>query len=216
VPLSHVTPAWFLGIIHLYRRPYSRITKRLFDLSIVAIIFVLTAPLWPVIALLVWSTSRGPILFRQVRLGEGGKPFAILKFRTMVDGAEEPGKPIWATKSDQRVTLIGRFLRRTRLDELPQLWNVLRGDMSVVGPRPERPEFLQLLEQGVPFWTRRNLVRPGITGWAQLRNGYTSDLNGASRKLSYDLYYLKHHSLMLDLAITVRTASAVVSGIAEG
>jgi exopolysaccharide biosynthesis polyprenyl glycosylphosphotransferase len=212
VPLLHLSPTWFLGILHLYRRPYRRITKRAFDLGMVTIALVLAAPFFPLIALLVRASSRGPILFRQVRLGEGGKPFAILKFRTMVDGAEEPGKPIWAAEHDLRVTPVGRLLRQTHLDELPQLWNVLRGDMSVVGPRPERPEFFDLLQAQVPFWTRRNLVKPGITGWAQLSHGYTSDVDGAVGKLAYDLYYLKHHSLLLDLAIAARTAGALLPG----
>jgi lipopolysaccharide/colanic/teichoic acid biosynthesis glycosyltransferase len=151
------------------------------------------------------------LLFKQVRLGESGKTFEILKFRTMVDGAEEPGTAVWAAEMDPRITRVGHFLRKTRMDELPQLWNVLRGDMSVVGPRPERPEFVDVLEAEVPFWTRRHLVKPGITGWAQVRRGYTSDLEGTAEKLSYDLFYLKHRSVALDLAIVVKTLAIVAS-----
>ena len=138
--------------------------------------------------------------------------FEILKFRTMTDGAEQPGTAVWATENDPRVTRLGRVLRRTRVDELPQLWNVLRGEMSIVGPRPERPEFLELLQETVPFWTRRNLVKPGITGWAQVRRGYASDLTGTADKLAYDLYYLKYRSVLFDLAIVSRTVGIVLSG----
>src|SRR5437867_1964661 len=137
-----------------------------------------------------WASST-PVFFRQLRLGESGKVFEILKFRTMIDGAEQPGMAVWAKEDDPRVTRIGRVLRRTRVDELPQLWNVLRGEMSIVGPRPERPEFLELLRETVPFWTRRHLVKPGITGWAQVCHGYTADAMATADKLAYDLYYLK-------------------------
>jgi lipopolysaccharide/colanic/teichoic acid biosynthesis glycosyltransferase len=130
----------------------------------------------------------------------------------MVADAEHGAVAVWASADDPRITRVGRVLRRTRLDELPQLWNVVRGDMSIVGPRPERPEFLEQLAEDVPFWARRHLVKPGITGWAQLRCGYTSDSRGAAEKLSYDLYYLKHRSLLLDLAITAKTAAVVATG----
>jgi lipopolysaccharide/colanic/teichoic acid biosynthesis glycosyltransferase len=159
---------------------------------------------------LVWR-SRGPVIFRQVRLGEGGKPFTIYKFRTMTTNAESDGA-VWALEGDPRVTDVGRFMRKTRLDELPQLWNVLRGDMSFVGPRPERPEFVAELESEVPYWSRRHLVRPGITGWAQVRRGYTADAAGTGDKLSYDLWYLRHRSLVVDIAICVKTVSTLLSG----
>ena len=158
------------------------------------------------------ASGPGPIFFRQLRLGEAGRQFEVCKFRTMIDRAEEPGVAVWAGKDDARVTQVGILLRRMRLDELPQLWNVLRGDMSIVGPRPERPEFLELLSEAVPFWTRRNLVKPGITGWAQIRQGYTADVNGAAEKLAYDLYYLKYRSLLFDIAITSRTFGTVLTG----
>jgi len=212
VPLEDLSAAWFMSILHLYRRPYSRLSKRAFDLSFAVVGLILAAPLIPAIALLVRLSSRGPALFRQVRLGEGGRRFEIYKFRTMVADAEHGAVAVWASADDPRITRVGRVLRRTRLDELPQLWNVLRGDMSIVGPRPERPEFLEQLAEDVPFWARRHLVKPGITGWAQLRCGYTSDSRGAAEKLSYDLYYLKHRSLLLDLAITAKTAAVVATG----
>jgi lipopolysaccharide/colanic/teichoic acid biosynthesis glycosyltransferase len=152
------------------------------------------------------------VLFRQQRVGEGGRLFEIFKFRTMVRDAEEPGRPVWAANGDARVTPVGRILRRSRIDELPQLWNVLRGEMSFVGPRPERPEFLTLLEETVPNWSRRHLVKPGITGWAQVRLGYTADAVTAADKLSYDFYYLKHQGLLLDLAIAAKTVGTIFSG----
>jgi exopolysaccharide biosynthesis polyprenyl glycosylphosphotransferase len=212
VPVENLTPSWFMSILHLYRRPYSRLTKRAFDLALASVGILVAAPLMAVAAVLVRCSGRGPVLFRQIRIGEGGEPFEIFKFRTMIVQAEQDGVAIWASPSDPRITPAGRFLRRTRMDELPQLFNVVRGDMSIVGPRPERPEFLELLSEEVPFWRRRHLVKPGITGWAQIRCGYTSDAPGAAEKLSYDLYYLKHRSLLLDLAITARTAAVVVTG----
>ena len=212
VPVDHLTPAWFMSILHLYQRSYSRFAKRAFDLTIATFALPFLALFVPLLALLVRLTSAGPILFRQVRLGENGEPFEMIKFRTMVDGVETPGSAVWADEGDPRITRIGRLMRRMRLDELPQLWNVVRGDMSIVGPRPERPEFLALLEDEVPFWTRRHLVKPGLTGWAQVRHPYTGDVAGAAEKLSYDLYYLKHRSLRLDLAIVAMTAMIVAGG----
>jgi exopolysaccharide biosynthesis polyprenyl glycosylphosphotransferase len=212
VPVHHLSPVWFMSVLHLYQRPYSRIVKRTFDLVVAGVALLLLAPVILVVPLAVRVTSAGPVLFRQRRLGEGGKVFEILKFRTMVDGAEQPGRAVWAKQDDSRVTPLGRTLRRTRLDELPQLWNVLSGDMSIVGPRPERPEFVELLSRTVPFWTRRHLVKPGITGWAQVRRGYTADAMETADKLAYDLYYLKYRSLLFDLAIASRTVGTVFSG----
>jgi exopolysaccharide biosynthesis polyprenyl glycosylphosphotransferase len=201
-----------MSLLDLYRRSYSRTAKRILDLAFALSGLLIFAPLLPLVALLVRRSGPGPVLYRQVRLGQGGNTFEILKFRTMTDGAEEPGKALWAEVCDERVTAVGRFLRRTRLDELPQLWNVLRGDMSIVGPRPERPEFRELLEAEIPFWMQRHIVKPGITGWAQVHHGYTSDVAGAAEKLSYDLYYVKHRSLALDLEIVAKTVRVVLSG----
>jgi exopolysaccharide biosynthesis polyprenyl glycosylphosphotransferase len=203
LPIRHMTDAWFMSILHVYQRPYTDTAKRLFDITVSLGILLLTAPLFPLIALLV-KTSPGPFLYRQVRLGEGGKPFKIVKFRTMQDNAES-GVAIWAEKNDPRVTSVGRILRETRLDELPQLWNVLRGEMSIVGPRPERPDFLPALEQAVPFWSRRLLLKPGVTGWAQVRAGYAADNLAMETKLSYDFWYLRHRRLIIDLMICLQT-----------
>ena len=201
-----------MSVHHLYQRPYTRMTKRILDVVGATAVLVLTLPVLALAAFVVRVSSSGPVLFRQVRLGESGKTFEMLKFRTMVDGAEEPGEAIWAAERDPRITPIGRVLRKTRIDEFPQLWNVLRNEMSLIGPRPERPEFVELLEREVPFWTRRHLVKPGVTGWAQVSNGYTADAEGTAEKLSYDLYYLKHRSLVLDLAIIAKTVKILLSG----
>jgi lipopolysaccharide/colanic/teichoic acid biosynthesis glycosyltransferase len=198
-----------MSIFHLWQRPYTRFAKRTFDIVCASILLVLTAPLMLIIAGLV-RLSPGPIIYRQTRVGEGGKKFTIYKFRTMRRDAEAPGCPAWAAQNDPRVTRIGRLLRRTHLDELPQLWDVLKGDMSIVGPRPERPEFIPTLEEAVPLFTRRLLVKPGITGWAQLRRDYASDTDGAAEKLSYDLWYLRHRNLVVDLAICAKTFASVL------
>jgi exopolysaccharide biosynthesis polyprenyl glycosylphosphotransferase len=204
LPVENLTSAWFMSVLHAYNRPRSRMVKRAFDVAVAAVGLVATLPLLPVIAVIVKSTS-GPLLYRQTRLGEHGKPFTILKFRSMRNDAEAAGAPQWAEEEDPRVIRGGRMLRRFRLDELPQLWNVLRGEMSIVGPRPERPEFMEQLESGVPFWAHRHLLKPGITGWAQIRAGYAADELGANEKLSYDLWYLRHHTTMLDLLICLKT-----------
>ncbi len=166
-------------------------------------------PWFPLIALMVRLSSKGPIFFRQTRVGIGGKPFQVLKFRTMFTDAEKGGAK-WATKSDPRVTKIGMFMRKTRIDELPQLINVIRGDMALVGPRPERPEFTAWLGEELPFYYLRTLVRPGLTGWAQIRYGYGATLEETKVKLEYDLYYIKHMSVSLDLLIMFETIKTIV------
>jgi exopolysaccharide biosynthesis polyprenyl glycosylphosphotransferase len=211
LPIRELTPAWFMSTLHVYTRPYNRFTKRVFDFAVALIGIVLTLPLIPVVAVIVKCT-KGPLLYRQTRLGEHGKHFTITKFRTMHADAESADGAVWAANDDPRIIPGGRFLRRTRIDELPQFWNVLKGEMSIVGPRPERPEFIGALETEVPFWQQRGLLRPGVTGWAQIRAGYAADNLGAERKLSYDLWYLRHRSLTLDVAICVRTIGTLITG----
>jgi exopolysaccharide biosynthesis polyprenyl glycosylphosphotransferase len=203
IPIDQINPAWFMSLLHPRQRIYARFTKRAFDLIVAGLGLVLAAPIVAVLALLTKMTE-GPVLYRQTRVGENGAHFTIYKFRTMRCDAEYDG-PSFAGENDPRATRIGSFLRRTHLDELPQLWNVLKGDMSIVGPRPERPEFIEMLESVVPFWSRRLLVKPGITGWAQVRCDYAADCSAMERKLSYDLWYLRHRSLLVDLAICLRT-----------
>jgi exopolysaccharide biosynthesis polyprenyl glycosylphosphotransferase len=207
-----VSPLWFMSLLHAYRRPYRSVTKRGLDLALAAGLLAVMWPVMLVIGVLVKLSSPGPVLYRQVRVGEAGVPYEMLKFRTMTDRAEADGKAAWAGENDPRITRVGRRLRRYRLDELPQIWNVLRGEMSFVGPRPERPEFVEALEKEVPHWSRRLLVKPGLTGWAQICSGYTADAETAADKLSYDLFYIKYRGLLLDLAIVARTASVVVLG----
>jgi exopolysaccharide biosynthesis polyprenyl glycosylphosphotransferase len=210
VPVAALRPTWFMNVLHLYQRPYTRLAKRAFDVAVASVGLLLTGWLFPILWLVVRRTP-GPVIFRQTRLGEGGRHFTILKFRTMRVDAELTGA-VWALQDDPRITRSGKLMRKTRLDELPQLINVLRGEMSVVGPRPERPEFLEQLQDTVPFWTRRHLVKPGITGWAQVRRGYTADAEGTADKLSYDLWYLRHRSLVIDLAVCVKTFTTIVTG----
>ncbi len=211
LPIRQLTAAWFMSVLHLYQRPYSAFSKRAFDIASALLILVLFAPLFPLLLILV-SLSPGDLIYRQTRIGAHGIPFTIFKFRTMSQNAEAAGAPVWAAMGDARITRIGRVLRRSRLDELPQLINVLRGEMSMVGPRPERPEFVTLLEQEVPFWTRRHLLKPGLTGWAQVRSGYASDALATEEKLAYDLWYLRHCSLLVDVVICVLTLPRVLTG----
>jgi exopolysaccharide biosynthesis polyprenyl glycosylphosphotransferase len=208
VPIDELTPSWFMSILHVWQRTYTRLAKRTFDVVCASLGLLLAAPLMLVIAGLV-SLTRGPVIYRQTRVGEGGRQFRLYKFRTMRQDAERPGHPTFTEVNDPRVTAVGRLLRKTHLDELPQLWVVLKGDMSIVGPRPERPEFIPMLEEAVPFFTRRLLVKPGITGWAQLRRDYASDAEGAKDKLSYDLWYVRHRNVIVDLAICARTFSTL-------
>jgi exopolysaccharide biosynthesis polyprenyl glycosylphosphotransferase len=174
-------------------------------------LLVLTAPLVLLIALAVRLSSPGPVLYRQTRVGKGGRHFDLLKFRTMRVDAEAASGPVWASgEGDTRITEVGRLLRRTRLDELPQLWNVVTGAMSFVGPRPERPHFVEKLRKVIPYYDERHGVRPGITGWAQVRFPYGSTLEDAEEKLEFDLYYVKHMSFLLDVAILLETAKVVL------
>lgn len=186
--------------------------KRLFDLVVSAAILIVSLPVMAITALLIKLESPGPVLYRQERVGQGCRNFTILKFRSMCVDAEKDGKPRWAHQNDSRVTFTGRFIRRTRIDELPQIFNVFFGDMSFVGPRPERPYFVQDLTQKIPYYGVRHTVKPGITGWAQVRYAYGASDEDAMRKLQYDLYYVKNHSLFLDLMILFQTAQVVLWG----
>lgn len=185
--------------------------KRFADFMLSAGALILLSPLMALTALVVKIDSPGPALFSQVRVGLGGKPFTIYKFRSMRQDAEANGAQ-WAQKNDQRITKVGKFLRMTRLDELPQLYNVLRGDMSLVGPRPERPEFVKDLSKEIPFYMERHSVRPGITGWAQTSFAYAATIEDTKIKLEYDLYYVKNYSLFLDLLVLIQTFRVAVRG----
>ena len=186
--------------------------KRLFDLLVSAAMLAVCLPIMALTALAIKLESAGPVLYRQERVGQGCRNFTILKFRSMCVDDEKDGKPRWAGQKDSRVTLTGRFIRRTRIDELPQIFNVFFGDMSFVGPRPERPYFVQDLTQKIPYYGVRHTVKPGITGWAQVRYAYGATDEDAMHKLQYDLYYVKNHSLFLDLMILFQTVQVVLWG----
>lgn len=184
--------------------------RRVVSFTVAAVGLAICAPLVPLIALAVRLSSPGPILFRQQRVGRRGETFTVYKFRTMRQDAEASSGAVWAGKDDPRITRLGRFLRKTRLDEIPQLWNVLVGDMGFVGPRPERPEFVKWLADEIPYYNLRHIIRPGLTGWAQVRYQYGATLEQAQEKLQYDLYYIKHMSLSLDLLIMFETVKTVL------
>lgn len=186
------------------------LVKRAFDLAAACALGIASAPLVGLAAALIRLDSPGPIFYRQERVGRGGQPFVITKFRTMRDDAEADGRPRWARPSDARVTRLGRLLRKARIDELPQILAVLRGEMSFVGPRPERPFFVEQIKREVPFYALREEVKPGITGWAQIRYPYGASVEDARAKLEYDLYYLKNRSLFLDAAIVFHTVRHVL------
>jgi sugar transferase (PEP-CTERM system associated) len=183
--------------------------RRLLSLAVSFLALAICLPFLPLIILAVRLSSPGPIFFKQTRVGQRGRSFTAYKFRTMRQDAEAQGA-VWATKNDPRVTSIGRLMRKTRIDEIPQLWNVLRGEMAFVGPRPERPEFVRWLSQEIPFYDLRHMIRPGITGWAQVRYQYGASLEETKQKLEYDLYYVKHQSISLDLLIIFETVKTIL------
>lgn len=210
-PFEGVTADWLIGG-RWDRFDYSAdIGKRIVDIVLVLLLAVPALLLSSLIALAISLSCNGPIIYAQTRVGRHGVPFRMLKFRTMRVDAERNG-PVWADKCDPRATALGRFLRRLRLDELPQMINVLRGDMSFVGPRPERPEFVGMLSEVLPYYDWRHIVRPGITGWAQVNLPYAANVEDAARKLEYDLYYVRHEGILLDLLVTVRTVTAMWRG----
>jgi exopolysaccharide biosynthesis polyprenyl glycosylphosphotransferase len=185
--------------------------KRSVDVAVALVGLIIGLPVFALIALAVRLTSAGPVFYHQTRVGLRGKIFTVHKFRTMRQDAEAATGPVWAAKDgDPRVTLIGRFLRKTRLDELPQLWNVLVGEMSFVGPRPERPEFVADLTRVIPYYGQRHIVRPGLTGWAQVRYTYGASTEDALQKLQFDLFYIKNLSIGLDLFIMFETIKTVM------
>jgi exopolysaccharide biosynthesis polyprenyl glycosylphosphotransferase len=184
----------------------------MFDIVAASILLVVTAPLMLITAVLIVLEDGWPILYVQERVGLHGRLFKVIKFRSMRRDAEADGKPRWAAANDDRTTRIGRIIRKVRIDELPQLFSVLVGDMSLVGPRPERAYFVDKLTKDIPFYAVRHSVKPGVTGWAQVRYAYGASVDDAAQKLQYDLYYVKHHSLLLDLVVLFETVSVVVSG----
>jgi sugar transferase (PEP-CTERM system associated) len=209
LPLDGLNPSSLIFTQGFNVKASQQILRRLVSITVSFIGLAVCLPFIPFIILAVRLSSPGSIFFRQTRVGLRGRPFSVIKFRTMRQDAEAQGA-VWASRNDPRVTPLGRFMRKTRIDEIPQLWNVLRGEMGFVGPRPERPEFVQWLSNEIPFYELRHMIRPGITGWAQVRYQYGASLEETKQKLEYDLYYIKHLSLGLDLLIMFETIKTIV------
>ncbi|MFO0754217.1 MAG: TIGR03013 family XrtA/PEP-CTERM system glycosyltransferase [Thermodesulfovibrionales bacterium] len=210
--IENITPSWFLFSSGFRMTTLMRVYKRAFDLLFSCIGLAAALPLFPLIALAIKIDSRGPVFFRQARVGERERVFMICKYRTMHQDAENGTGAVWAQVNDPRITRVGRFLRKTRLDELPQLYNTLVGDMSFIGPRPERPVFVEQLKKIIPYYSERHFVKPGITGWAQIRYSYGASVEDAIEKLRYDLYYIKNLSLWIDLGIVLETIKVILFG----
>ncbi len=213
VAIEHIGSQWFVALPFQPTQTSqlaARLIKRIFDLLCSVVLTLIFIICLPFIALAIKLNSDGPIFYSQERMGRHGKVFRVHKFRSMVQNAEKNGEAQWATKGDPRITRVGRFLRKSRLDELPQILNVLRGEMSMVGPRPERPQFIAKLQTQIPFFRTRLAAKPGLTGWAQINYGYGSSVEDSFVKLQYDLYYIKHQSLWFDLRILLRTVAVVL------
>ncbi|NVM21505.1 MAG: TIGR03013 family PEP-CTERM/XrtA system glycosyltransferase [Desulfobacterales bacterium] len=208
--VEKLNPSWLIFSDGFRKSRITRFTKRAVGLIVSSTGLLITSPLIALIVLAIRLNSKGPVIFEQDRCGEDGRIFKLCKFRSMIDNAEVATGPRWATEDDCRVTSVGKILRKYRLDEIPQMWNVLRGDMSFVGPRPERPEFVKKLAKTIPYYSERHTVRPGITGWAQVSYGYGASVQDALEKLKYDLFYIKNMCLAMDLMIIFKTAKIVL------
>ena len=204
VPLGAINQVWFLENLNEGNKKAYEIVKRGNDMVFAVIIGLISLLFYPFIILLIKTTSRGPIFYKQKRVGRAGKTFEIIKFRTMKKDAEKDTGAVWASNNDPRITRVGRFMRKTRIDEFPQLWNILKGQMAFIGPRAERPEFNESLKD-IPFYEERYLVKPGLSGWAQINFRYGASIADTAEKLKYDLYYIKNRSLVLDLGIALKT-----------
>ena len=214
IKMDLTNPSWLLFSDGFNNSPIRLVVKRAFDVVVALLVLVLASPFMCLTALAIRLESGrdAPVLYRQERVGAYGKPFDLIKYRSMRTDAECDGVARWASENDDRVTRVGRFIRKTRLDELPQLWNVLRGDMSIIGPRPERPQFVSDFNTRIRYYALRHCVKPGLTGWAQLRYPYGSSLEDAQEKLKFDLFYVKNHNLVFDLAILLQTVEVVLFG----
>ncbi len=212
---EHIYGLPLIEVLPVPMAPWEQSTKRLMDVTASAIILLLGLPVWIATALVVRLTSPGPAIYKQRRVGQDGAEFTMLKFRTMHTDAEHTTGPVWAQANDDRYTPVGRWLRKTRLDEVPQFWNVLRGDMSLVGPRPERPFFVAQLVEQIPLYSRRHRVKPGITGWAQIKRGYDASVEDVRSKIKYDLFYIENLSIGMDLKILAYTIRTALSGAGQ-
>ncbi len=214
IRLDMLNPSWLYLSEGFQIGTFRRMGKRVFDISVVLVLLPVALPfaMMAALAIFIESVGRGGVLYSQIRVKQDGLPFKIYKFRSMVTNAEKDGVAQWAAKNDSRITRVGRFIRKCRLDELPQLYNVLNGDMSFVGPRPERPEFVDKLTKSVPYYGERHRVKPGLTGWAQVCYSYGDTVGDSIEKLQYDLYYVKNYSMLLDMLILLQTAEVVMLG----
>ena len=212
IRIDYLSASWLIFGDGFNQGAMRTAVKRCFDIVSALVLTVVSAPVMAVTALLIKLESPGPVLYRQERVGQGNKTFFVTKFRSMRTDAEKDGKPVWASTNDSRVTRIGNVIRRLRIDELPQLFNVLKGEMSLVGPRPERPFFVEQPTNEIPFYAVRHSVKPGVTGWAQVRYHYGSTVEDSQEKLQYDLYYVKNHTLFLDLVVLMETVGVVLTG----
>jgi sugar transferase (PEP-CTERM system associated) len=210
IAVENLRPSWLIFSSGFRKTKVLLAAKRTLDIAGALVGLIIGLPIMLLVAVLVRLSSPGPVLYQQERVGLNGRVFRIRKFRSMCADAEAKTGAVWSTANDPRVTRVGRFLRLTRLDELPQLWNVLRGDMSIVGPRPERPEFVSDLTEQIPFYGQRHVVKPGLTGWAQVRYTYGASVEDTIQKLQYDLYYIKNLSIALDLVIVIETLKIVI------
>ena len=210
IAIENLKPSWMIFNTGFEVSRGMLLQKRVFSILVSAALLILFAPVTLVIMLLIKLDSRGPVFFRQERVGRDGRTFMLWKFRSMRQGAEDASGPVWASKGDPRVTRVGRVIRRARLDELPQLFNVLKGDMSLVGPRPERPHFVRELAEKIPFYHLRHAVKPGVTGWAQVNYEYGNSVGDAVEKLQYELFYIKHMSWLLDVLILFQTVKIML------
>ncbi len=215
IPVDYIENVWFLENLRNGSKKFYEIAKRTFDIAVSLALLIFSLPFIPIIILAIKMDSKGSFLFKQIRVGKNGKHFMAIKFRTMISNAESNG-PQWAQKNDYRVTKVGKFLRKTRVDEIPQLFNVFRGEMSLIGPRPERPEFIQELKKQIPFYEERLLIKPGLTGWAQVMGpSYGGSYEESLKKIQYDLYYIKNRSFGLDVSITLKTIKTVLSAAGQ-
>lgn len=211
IPVTTIKESWFLENLNERNKKVYDFSKRITDLTLSIILLTISLIFIPLIALIIKIDSRGPAFFKQIRTGKNGKPFLTIKFRSMTNEAEKNG-PQWATKNDSRITRIGKFMRKTRIDEIPQLINVIRGEMSLIGPRPERPEFIEQLQKEIPFYKERLLIKPGLSGWAQVVGpAYGGSKEETLEKLQYDLFYIKNRSIGLDINIILKTIKTVLS-----
>jgi exopolysaccharide biosynthesis polyprenyl glycosylphosphotransferase len=217
IPVDYIDEEnWFLKTkgFNIVNNMVNQRLKRLADILISGAALILSLPLWPVIAFAIRIDSKGPVFYTQTRVGRKELPFSLFKFRSMIEGAEDD-EPIWAQEGDKRITCIGRVLRRLHLDEIPQLWNILRGEMGLVGPRPERPEFVETLKKEIPYYSLRHFIKPGLTGWAQINYPYAASLLDSKEKLEYDLFYIAHRNLLMDAKILARTGRYLLFGRPE-